>query len=148
MSLNRLAGALALLACAMTLPGCASGTDGAPAADKASTSASEAPVVDAQADRETRLRRGQILAIELDSNASTGYAWEIVEDGSPVLESAPVPARAAPAVPPMPGAGGTSRWRYRAMQAGTANLRLVYRRSWEKEVEPVRTASYRVVVVE
>ena len=146
MSLNPLAGAIALLACAMTLSGCASGTDEARTADKASANASEAVVVDAHADGETRLRRGQILAIELDSNASTGYAWEIVEDGSPVLEPAPVPARAAPAAPPMPGAGGTSRWRYRAVQAGTATLRLVYRRSWEKEVEPVRTASYRVVV--
>ena len=146
MSLNPLAGAIALLACAMTLPGCASGTDGASTADNTSADASEATVVDAHADGETHLRRGQILAIELDSNASTGYAWEIVEDGSPVLEPAPVPARAAPAVPPMPGAGGTSRWRYRAVQAGTATLRLVYRRSWEKGIEPVRTATYRVVV--
>lgn len=146
MSLNPFAGAIALLACAMALPGCASGTDNAPSADKVSANAAEAAVVDARADGETRLRRGQILAVELDSNASTGYAWEIVEDGSPVLEPAPVPARAAPAVPPMPEAGGTSRWRYRAVQAGTATLRLVYRRSWEKDVEPVRTASYRVVV--
>ena len=146
MSLNPLAGAIALLTCAMTLPGCASGTDDARTADKAPANASEAVVIDAHAEGETRLRRGQILAIELDSNASTGYAWEIVEDGSPVLEPAPVPARAAPAVAPMPGAGGTSRWRFRAVQAGTANLRLVYRRSWEKDVEPVRTASYRVVV--
>lgn len=146
MSLNPLAGAIALLTCAMTLPGCASGTDEARTTDEASANASEAVVIDAHADGETRMRRGQILAIELDSNASTGYAWEIVEDGSPVLEPAPVPARAAPAVAPMPGAGGTSRWRFRAVQAGTANLRLVYRRSWEKDVEPVRTASYRVVV--
>jgi len=146
MSLNPLAGAIALLACVMALPGCASGTDNAPAADKASANAPQAAVVDARADGENRLRRGQILAIELDSNASTGYAWEIVEDGSPVLEPAPVPASAKPAVAPMPGAGGTSRWRFRAAQAGTANLRLVYRRSWEKDVEPVRTASYRVRV--
>jgi len=146
MSLNPLAGVIVLLACAMVLPGCASGTDDAPSAGKASTNTAEATVVEARADGETHLRRGQILAIELDSNASTGYGWEIVEDGSPVLEPAPVPAGTAPAVPPMPGAGGTSRWRYRAMQTGTTTLRLVYRRSWEKEVEPVRTASYRVVV--
>lgn len=146
MSLNPLAGAIALLTCTMTLPGCASGTDEVRTADKISANASEATVVDAHADGETRLRRGQLLAIELDSNASTGYGWEIMEDGSPVLQPAPVPAVAAPAVAPMPGAGGTSRWRFLAAQSGTANLRLVYRRSWEKDVEPVRTASYRVVV--
>lgn len=142
MSLNPLAGAIALLACAMTLPGCASGTDEA----RTAGNASETIVVDARTDGETRLRPGQTLAIELDSNASTGYAWEIVEDGSPVLEPAAVPARAAPATPPVPGAGGTSRWRYRAVHAGTTTLRLVYRRSWEKDVEPIRTATYRVVV--
>ena len=142
MSLNPLAGAIVLLACVMTLPGCSGGTRETRTADNAS----EATVIDANADGETRLRRGQVLAIELGSNASTGYAWEIVEDGSPVLEPAPVPARAAPATPPMPGAGGTSRWRYRAAQVGTVTVRLVYRRSWEKDVEPVRTATYRVVV--
>ena len=134
---------IVLLACAMALPGCATESR-----DKAETSgnASDSLVIDAHAGDETRLRRSQLLAIALDSNASTGYAWEIVEDGSPMLEPAPVPASAAPAAPPMPGAGGTSRWRYRAVQTGTTTLRLVYRRSWEQGVEPVRTASYRVVV--
>ncbi|MDR6841828.1 protease inhibitor I42 family protein [Pseudoxanthomonas sacheonensis] len=138
--------AIVLLACAMALPGCATEPGDKTEADGTSENASDAVVVDAQADGETRLRRGQLLAIALDSNASTGYAWEIIEDGRPVLESAPVPASAAPAVPPMPGAGGISRWRYRAAQTGTATLRLVYRRSWEQGVEPVRTATYRVVV--
>jgi len=135
--------AIVLLACAMALPGCATESG-----EKAETSgnASDSFLIDAHADGETRLRRGQLLAIALDSNASTGYAWEIVEDGSPVLEPVPVPASTAPAAPPMPGAGGTSRWRYRAVQTGTTTLHLVYRRSWEQGVEPVRTASYRVVV--
>jgi predicted secreted protein len=138
--------AIVLLACAMVLPGCATESGDKAETDGPSANASDSLVIDAQAGGETRLRRGQLLAIELDSNASTGYAWEIVEDGSPVLEPAPVPASTAPAPPPMPGAGGTSRWRYRAVQTGTTTLRLVYRRSWEHGVEPVRTASYRVVV--
>ena len=133
---------IVLLACAMALPGCATESS-----DKAATSENaDSLVVDAHAGDETRLRRGQLLAIALDSNASTGYGWEIIEDGSPQLEPAPVPASTAPATPPMPGAGGTSRWRYCAVQAGTTTLRLVYRRSWEKDVEPVRTATYRVIV--
>ena len=130
----------------MTLPGCATESGDKAKADETSENASDSLVIDAHAGGETRLRRGQLLAIALDSNASTGYAWEIVEDGGPVLEPARVPASTAPAPPPMPGAGGTSRWRYRAAQTGTTTLRLVYRRSWEQGVEPVRTASYRVVV--
>lgn len=138
--------AIGLLACVMALPGCATETGDNAATDRTPGSVSDAIVVDANPGSETRLRRGQLLAIELDSNASTGYAWEIVEDGSPVLEPAPVPASTAPLAPPMSGAGGSSRWRYRAVQAGATNLHLVYRRSWEKGVEPVRTATYRVVV--
>ena len=138
--------AISLLACVMALPGCATETGDKAETDRTSGNASDSIVVDAHAGSENRLLRGQLLAIELDSNASTGYAWEIVEDGSPVLEPAPVPASTAPSDPPMPGAGGSSRWRYRAVQAGTATLYLVYRRSWEKGVEPVRTATYRVVV--
>ena len=97
---------------------------------------------------ETMLRLGQVLAIELDSNASTGYGWEIVEDGSPQLEPAPVPASALPqeTPPPMPGAGGKSYWRFKAVQAGDTQLRLVYRRAWEKEVAPARIAEYKVRV--
>jgi predicted secreted protein len=138
--------AIVLLACALALPGCATESGEKTKTDETSGNASDSIVVDAHAGDETHLRRGQLLAIALDSNASTGYAWEIVEDGSPVLEPAPVPASATPAAPPMPGAGGTSRWRYRAVQTGTTTLRLVYRRSWEQGVEPVRTASYQVVV--
>ena len=145
MSLNPLA--IFLFACAAALSGCATGTDDKEIDDRASGKASELTVVDANPAGETRLRRGQLLAIELASNASTGYAWEVEDNGSPVLESAPVPASAA-ALPasPLAGAGGTSRWHYRAAQPGTATLRLVYRRSWEKGIEPVRIATYRVVV--
>ena len=146
MSPNPIAGAIILIACAMALPGCATTAGDEPGTDGISGNASESILVDANAASETRLRRGQLLAVELGSNASTGYAWEIVEDGSPVLEPAPVPASTAPPAPPMPGAGGTSRWRFRAAQSGASTLRLVYRRAWEKEVEPVRTATYRVVV--
>ena len=144
MSLNPRIGALVLSACVLSPSGCAMGARPGPILD--ATGATEASVINADAGAETHLRQGQLLAIELDSNASTGYAWEIVEDGSPALEPAPVPASTAPAVPPMVGAGGTSRWRYRAVQPGAATVRLVYRRAWEKEVEPARTAIYRVVV--
>ena len=144
MSLNT--HSVVLLAFAMVLSGCATEPDAKPETGGVSGLASDPLVIEARAGDETRMRRGQLLAIALDSNASTGYAWEIVEDGSPLLEPASVPASTAPAAPPMPGAGGTSRWRYRAVQTGTTTLRLVYRRSWEQGVEPMRTASYRVVV--
>ncbi len=91
---------------------------------------------------------GGFLDIALPSNASTGYGWELVETGAPMLRQATPPPSAGdtPSNPPMPGAGGIARWRFVAEQPGTAEVRLVYRRSWEKDVPPVREARYRVTV--
>lgn len=144
MSLNTRKGAFVIFSLAVSMGGCA--TEETNRTATTSSHQSELPVVAAVPSGETRLRLGQLMSIELDSNASTGYGWEIVEDGDPVVEPAPVPASAAPSAPPMPGAGGTSRWRYRAVQSGSTTVRLVYRRAWEKDVEPVYSASYRVVV--
>ena len=80
-----------LLAFAMVLSGCATEPDAKPETGGVSGKASDPLVIEARAGDETRMRRGQLLAIALDSNASTGYAWEIVEDGSPLLEPAPPP---------------------------------------------------------
>ena len=147
MSLNTRITLLVGLACAAALAACATeGTDPSKSDGAASTTA-QADVVQVQPG-ETVLRLGQVLAIELDSNASTGYGWEIVEDGSPQLEPAPVPASALPqeTTPPMLGASGKSHWRFKAVQAGDTQLRLVYRRAWEKEVAPARIAEYKVRV--
>ena len=97
---------------------------------------------------ETReLAVGGFLDLALPANASTGYGWELVETGAPVLRRVdPPPAAEVPASPPMPGAGGVSRWRFIAERVGTAQVRLVYRRSWEKDVPPAREARYRVTV--
>lgn len=160
MSLNRCVAIFACLVWLFGLPGCGTGThdrsahattegmlskgvpsEGVPSED----TPSKEEVISAQPG-ETRLRTGQVLAIELDSNASTGYGWDLIDDGSPQLRPAPVPATTDMLPTPMPGAGGISRWRFHAVQPGTTTLRLVYRRAWEKEVAPVRTAIYRVVV--
>lgn len=97
---------------------------------------------------ETReLPVGGFLDLALPANASTGYGWELVETGAPILRQAqPPPMADTPASPPMPGAGGTSRWRFVAERAGSAEILLVYRRSWEKDVPPAREARYRVTV--
>ena len=147
MSLNTRITLLVGFACAAALAACATeGADPSKSGGAASTTA-QADVVQVQPG-ETMLRLGQVLAIELDSNASTGYGWEIVEDGSPQLEPAPVPASALPqeTTPPMLGASGKSHWRFKAVQAGDTQLRLVYRRAWEKEVAPARIAEYKVRV--
>ena len=147
MSLNTRITLLVGFACAAALAACATEEPDQAENEGAASVTTQVDVVQVQSG-ETMLRLGQVLAIELDSNASTGYGWEIVEDGSPQLEPAPVPASALPqeTTPPMLGASGKSHWRFKAVQAGDTQLRLVYRRAWEKEVAPARIAEYKVRV--
>ena len=99
---------------------------------------------------ETTLRVGQLLAISLEGNASTGYSWEIDADGAPQLTLAPPPddtgAGAAEGSPPKVGSPTTLHWHFEAAQPGTTTVRLVYLRPWEKEVAPAQTAEFKVTV--
>jgi predicted secreted protein len=132
-------GLLSLMACA-------------PAVPKGATVAGDiqADIVRPSGDSVPVLKVGQVLEIELQGNASTGYQWQLVEDGSPVVTPATPPTSAAtsdkPAEPVMVGAPSTSRWWFQAAQPGRTTVRLVYRRPWEKDVPPARTADYRVEV--
>jgi len=69
------------------------------------------------------------LEIELPENPSTGYRWYLAGSGPALVLTrdrfdAPVGA---------PGKGGSRHWTFRAVQAGKAEIRAVYRRSWASE---------------
>ncbi|MGX5729609.1 protease inhibitor I42 family protein [Pseudoxanthomonas beigongshangi] len=145
-SLGMRCGSLAVLGALAT--SCASPPVGPTAAGGTRPAAGPAPA-EASAPAEDRvLAVGGFLDIALPSNASTGHGWELVETGAPVLRQTTPPPSVDdhPATAPVPGAGGTARWRFVAEQAGTAEVRLVYRRAWEKDVPPAREARYRVTV--
>jgi inhibitor of cysteine peptidase len=98
----------------------------------------------------SELRVGQLLQVELPGNASTGYQWRLLEDGSPILErimpAAPAKEADEPADPERVGTPSTSRWWFKAARPGRAVLRLVYQRPWEKDVPPAQTVDYLVTV--
>lgn len=107
-------------------------------------------VVEAVAGGETRLRPGQRLQIAEQTNASTGYSWEFLDDGAPVLREVEVPVSVYEALkqtdPPRVGAPTTRYWHFVAEQPGTATLRMVYRRAWEQDAAPAQEREYTVVV--
>src|SRR5262245_5712210 len=82
----------------------------------------------------------QELAVQLEANATTGYAWELV---APVPDVVTVvdPGRyqARPDTEGRVGSGGVTTFVFRAVHAGTGTLELVYRRPWERGVAPART---------
>lgn len=134
-------GLLSLVACASAGPG----------TDAASAEAVDPPaVVRPSGAGVPAMKVGQVLAIERSGNASTGYQWQWVEDGSPVLARIAPPPAAVPAEEPAePGRVGAprmSRWWFKAVQPGRTTLRLVYRRPWETDAPPAQTAEYTVTV--
>jgi len=91
-----------------------------------------------------RMRVGHRFTVSLRANPSTGYSWQVASSGEPVLRQLGEPtfvedSRRA-------GAGGTLTFSFRAEQAGTAALQLVYVRPWEKGKEPADTFAVTVVV--
>jgi inhibitor of cysteine peptidase len=89
---------------------------------------------------------GQVLVVELPSNRTTGYEWNYRIVGG-VFEQVGQREFMEDAHPfGMVGVGGTEIWRFRAVKGGRQTLRLDYVRPWEKDVAPVKTVSFNVVV--
>jgi len=85
------------------------------------------------------------LLVKLPTNPSTGYAWTVVGDPSPLklqktsLQKGKTKGGAV-------GAAGIAVFQLSASSAGMATLSFIYRRSWEYNVPPMKTFSVRVNV--
>ena len=110
-----------------------------------STSASIVTVTEADNGKAVELNAGQTLQVKLASNPSTGYDWTLDGDPSP-LKLVKSFHQANKKTAGMPGAPQTTVFKLSAASAGAANVRLVYRRSWEYNVAPAKTFSVRVNV--
>ena len=111
-----------------------------------------APIVrntDASIDgRSETVKRGDTLAVHLDSTPSTGYRWEltrlagasVVQVGLPDYQ--PETAAGVPKV----GAPGHTTFRFRAVQSGTSSIDLAYRRSFEPGTPPERIVRFELSV--
>lgn len=97
---------------------------------------------------QVELVRGQTLVVTLESNPTTGYCWEVVEEPGSILKQMGE-AEFKPSdtdEPPLVGAGGWEIFRFRAVSTGQMSLQLVYHRPWEGRVEPLQTFTLQVVV--
>lgn len=95
------------------------------------------------------VKPGQQLDIRLASNATTGYAWEVAQCDEAVLKLEGEPEyETSSQGQPRVGAGGWQTFHFKPQQAGQANLKLVYRRPWEKDIEPIENFEVQVTVQE
>jgi inhibitor of cysteine peptidase len=83
---------------------------------------------------------GELLAIVLPANPTTGYGWQVEADDAflALLSQEFEPAGAAV------GAGGLEAFHFRALQPGSTELRFQYRRPWESQA--LETRHYPVII--
>ena len=93
-----------------------------------------------------QLQRSQRLVIRLPSNPSTGYDWQVVTVSRTVLRQGAVTFVGNPNPRGWVGVGGVDLFRFRAIGAGNTQLRMAYRRWWERSQRPGRTFRLRVIV--
>ena len=94
--------------------------------------------------RKVEMKEGQVLVISLESNPTTGYAWEVVGFEEGALEQVGEPEFKADSK--LVGAGGVQTFRFKAAEAGEIELKLIHHRSWEADAEPLDTFTVQVVV--
>jgi predicted secreted protein len=99
-------------------------------------------------DGQVTLELGQTFTVTLESNPTTGYRWEWVDKQESIVEQMGEVEfqQPAPNDPPLAGGGGWEVFNFKAVSSGQMDLKLVYRRSWEEGVEPLKTFLLQVVV--
>jgi inhibitor of cysteine peptidase len=95
--------------------------------------------------KQVEVKAGAELRITLEANLSTGYAWEAQGLDSALFAQVGDPEYKVFS-PGLVGSGGKQVFTFKALQAGTGTLTLVYHRSWETGVAPLDTFSVTVTV--
>jgi len=107
----------------------------------------EVKMVDSDNGERVELKTGELLIVTLESNPSTGYAWEVSQtDETILMQKGKGEFQQVTQPEGLVGAGGTETFRFEAVGVGQVTLMLVYHRSWEENVEPLQTYTLQIVV--
>lgn len=90
------------------------------------------------------VKQGEVLEVTLEGNPTTGYTWEEPAGAGEVLAQQGEPEFKADSS--ALGSGGMMTLRFKAMQAGTYPLKLIYHRTFEPNVPPLQTYDVTIVV--
>jgi predicted secreted protein len=95
-----------------------------------------------------KLKQGEVLAVTLESNASTGYSWSASISDTAVLGQMAEPQYIEPpsSGTPLVGAPGSQVFFFQGLSTGSATITLDYARSWETDVAPIQTITITVDV--
>jgi inhibitor of cysteine peptidase len=137
-------GIVVLLVAASLVTGCRSSGRAFSGADVVEADVKEIALEGKDNGGKVEVQKGQILVISLESNPTTGYRWEPAEIDEAILQSLGE-AEFQPQSDLL-GAPGVETMRFETTGVGTAILKLVYHRPWEKDVEPLQTFRVEVTV--
>jgi inhibitor of cysteine peptidase len=92
--------------------------------------------------KSAKLPKGESFEISLPENPTTGFRWKITAAGEPASKM--IDEDFHPGAPV--GGQGVHTWRFRAVQQGESEIRMVLQRSWETPAEPAQAFTLRVIV--
>lgn len=85
---------------------------------------------------EITLEKGDLLIVTLAANPTTGYQWEYISAETPFLEQIG-DAEYTPGTDLL-GASGVSVFTFNAKETGHGNLHLIYHRTFEEGIAPIK----------
>lgn len=109
-----------------------------------SLSAQTKVFTDTDSGKEVHLKTGERIELHLKSNPSTGFAWYVHKDSTPLMKL--VSQSFSGPDNPMPGAGGFQVFVFEGKRPGDGVLLLHYVRSWEKPAPDETQFKLHVVV--
>jgi inhibitor of cysteine peptidase len=90
---------------------------------------------------------GDKLDVVLESNPTTGFEWEKESGDAAVVKMLGEPVYSpTPTSTQVVGSGGTTTFHFEAAAAGSTTVKLIYHRTFEKDVPPVQTFEVTVTV--
>jgi inhibitor of cysteine peptidase len=91
------------------------------------------------------LKPGDTLVVQLQGNPSTGYTWEPENKNLKILTMVGEPEFISQNKNVV-GSAGVITLQFKAVTVGQEPLKLIYHRSWEKDVAPLQTFTVSIVV--
>ena len=94
--------------------------------------------------RKVEIRKGQVLAVDLEGNPTTGYTWEAQDLDTGIIQQQGNPAYQSRS--DLIGSPGVQKFTFKAVGAGKTTLKMIYHRPWEKGKEPLKVFSVSITV--
>lgn len=100
-----------------------------------------------QAPYAAEIYAGQEVVFKLNSNATTGYQWELADPIDNTIIEKVGSEYIAPDTD-LVGAGGVEVWTFKGLKPGKADVNFKYIRPWEKDEPVTRKVKYAIIVKE